>query len=110
MHGAKHLIFLCKFFHSALFLSPPCLLFFVVVKPLSELCVNASLSVPFHTPSPSRRQVDSIHQELVCRVSDDARGFRIKMNAGIAGHVSTTGESLNIGDAYLDPRFNQVRV
>ncbi len=43
-------------------------------------------------------------------MSEDARGFRIKMNAGIAGHVSTTGESLNIGDAYLDPRFNQVRV
>jgi hypothetical protein len=65
-----------------------------------------------HSPSPthSLNQVDSIHQELVCRVSEDARGFRIKMNAGIAGHVSTTGESLNIGDAYLDPRFNQVCV
>jgi hypothetical protein len=70
-------------------------------------------SLPYLYPASTTHpinQVDSIHQELVCRVSEDARGFRIKMNAGIAGHVSTTGESLNIGDAYLDPRFNQVRV
>ena len=29
------------------------------------------------------------------------------MDAGIAGHVATTGETLNIADAYADPRFNQ---
>ena len=79
----------------------------------SPLCLNSASTHPFPfppRPSIETPQVDAIHQELVCRVSDDARGFRIKMNAGIAGHVSTTGESLNIGDAYLDPRFNQVRV
>ena len=29
------------------------------------------------------------------------------MDAGIAGHVATTGETLNIANAYGDPRFNQ---
>jgi signal transduction protein with GAF and PtsI domain len=52
-------------------------------------------------------QVDNINQELVCKVSEDAKGFRIKISAGIVGHVATTGEALNITDAYLDPRFNQ---
>ena len=28
------------------------------------------------------------------------------MNAGIAGHVATTGEGVRIDDAYRDPRFN----
>ena len=30
------------------------------------------------------------------------------MSAGLAGHVASTGESLNIPDAYEDPRFNKV--
>ena len=29
------------------------------------------------------------------------------MNQGIAGHVATTGQILNIPDAYDDPNFNQ---
>jgi len=33
--------------------------------------------------------------------------IRIPSHAGIAGHVATTGEILNIPDAYKDPRFNQ---
>lgn len=32
--------------------------------------------------------------------------FRFTINRGIAGHVAKTGESVNIHDAYKDPRFN----
>lgn len=32
--------------------------------------------------------------------------LRIPSNTGIVGHVATTGENLNIPDAYQDPRFN----
>jgi adenylate cyclase len=37
----------------------------------------------------------------------ELREVRIPMGLGIAGHVATTGETVNIPDAYLDPRFNQ---
>ncbi|NCO34806.1 MAG: hypothetical protein AUJ92_11200 [Armatimonadetes bacterium CG2_30_59_28] len=33
--------------------------------------------------------------------------IRIPKDMGIAGHVATTGESINIPDAYDDPRFNR---
>ena len=33
--------------------------------------------------------------------------IRFPKNLGISGHVVTTGETLNIPDAYQDPRFNQ---
>jgi signal transduction protein with GAF and PtsI domain len=33
--------------------------------------------------------------------------IRISMDQGIAGHVATTGQTLNIPDAYENPNFNQ---
>lgn len=33
--------------------------------------------------------------------------IRMPMTTGIAGHVASTGELLNIADAHNDPRFNQ---
>jgi GAF domain-containing protein len=33
--------------------------------------------------------------------------IRIPINAGLAGYVATTGQTLNINDVYEDPRFNQ---
>jgi hypothetical protein len=33
---------------------------------------------------------------------------RFPVNAGITGFVAATGETLNIVDAYKDPRFDQV--
>jgi adenylate cyclase len=36
-----------------------------------------------------------------------AGGIRIPANAGIAGTVFTTGKTMNIPDAYADPRFDQ---
>ncbi|MET0269653.1 MAG: adenylate/guanylate cyclase domain-containing protein, partial [Sphingomonas sp.] len=35
------------------------------------------------------------------------REIRMGANEGLAGHVFTTGEILNIADAYADPRFNR---
>ena len=34
--------------------------------------------------------------------------IKMSMSCGIAGHVATTGETVNILDAYRDPNFNQV--
>ena len=33
--------------------------------------------------------------------------FRFPKSKGVAGHVATTGETLNITDAYHDERFNR---
>lgn len=36
--------------------------------------------------------------------------FRFPKSKGVAGHVATTGETLNITDAYHDERFNRYNV
>ncbi|HKY03896.1 MAG TPA: GAF domain-containing protein, partial [Blastocatellia bacterium] len=53
--------------------------------------------------------VDKKAGELFSRVAqgDNVKEIRFPMNMGIAGHVATTGETLNIKDAYSDSRFNQ---
>jgi GAF domain-containing protein len=38
--------------------------------------------------------------------SKDAKAFTISSTTGVAGYVATTGEKVNINDAYNDPRFN----
>ncbi|MCD4685513.1 MAG: ATP-binding protein, partial [Anaerolineae bacterium] len=54
--------------------------------------------------------VDEEVGELWSRVLQDDVGplseIRLPLGEGIAGHVATTGETLNIPDAYTDPRFN----
>ena len=35
-----------------------------------------------------------------------ANELRFPITSGLAGHVASTGETLNIGDAHTDPRFN----
>ena len=51
---------------------------------------------------------DHEKEELWSKV---AKGYghtlRIPKNAGIVGHVATTGETLNIANAYADDRFNK---
>ncbi len=37
---------------------------------------------------------------------DDSKEIRFPADKGLAGYVVTTGEALNITDAYSDPRFN----
>ena len=51
--------------------------------------------------------VDSSTDELVLSTSKDARGLRMPLTAGLAGHVASTGEVLCISDPYSDKRFNQ---
>ncbi|GMI38652.1 hypothetical protein TeGR_g5774 [Tetraparma gracilis] len=52
--------------------------------------------------------VDEIRDELVVRdASGSTVDIRIPMTAGIAGNVYSSGEVLNIPDAYSDSRFNK---
>jgi CheY-like chemotaxis protein len=52
--------------------------------------------------------VDEARQELWSRVAlgMGERIIRFPSTRGIAGHVASTGELLNISDPYADPRFN----
>lgn len=52
---------------------------------------------------------DARSNELWSLVAEGAgtREIRIPSNAGIAGWAFTSGETVNIPDAYADPRFNQ---
>ena len=52
--------------------------------------------------------VDHERRELWSKVlkGDNVEEIRLPMGAGIAGYVASTGDTLNIVDAYLDPRFN----
>jgi sigma-B regulation protein RsbU (phosphoserine phosphatase) len=53
--------------------------------------------------------IDEARGELFSRVllddTDDLKEIRLQLGEGLAGHVATTGEVLNIEDAYSDPRF-----
>ena len=49
--------------------------------------------------------VDRERGELWSRVALEADEIRILLGEGIAGEVAATGKSLNIPDAYADPRF-----
>ncbi|MEB3210618.1 MAG: GAF domain-containing protein [Leptolyngbyaceae bacterium] len=55
--------------------------------------------------------VDDERDELWSKVAqgegEQSLEIRIPLNAGIAGHVATTGEYLNIPDAYAHPLFNR---
>src|SRR4051812_42280647 len=51
--------------------------------------------------------VDETRNELRSKVAEgQTEEIRFPNGVGIAGHVATTGETLNITDAYNDPRFN----
>lgn len=49
--------------------------------------------------------VNETKRELMLFVQDV--WYKLSMETGIAGYTARTGESLNIIDAYADPRFNQ---
>eukprot|EP00741_Cyanophora_paradoxa_P007345 tig00001107_g7105.t1 len=51
--------------------------------------------------------IDHEKKQLFSTMADGSVELRFSMNQGIAGHVATTGEVVNIEDAYRDPRFNQ---
>jgi adenylate cyclase len=52
--------------------------------------------------------VDEAKQQIWSKVAEGAAlsEIRIPLGSGIAGHVAKTGETVNIPDAYNDPRFN----
>ena len=41
------------------------------------------------------------------KVAAREREIRVGLNEGIAGYVARTGRSVNVPDAYQDPRFNR---
>lgn len=49
---------------------------------------------------------DSIEDEPIDEDEDDGEQIKIPYDQGIVGYVASTGESVNIHDAYSDPRFN----
>jgi len=51
--------------------------------------------------------VDRDTGEIWSKVAQGVSEIRLPMGTGIAGHVAQTGETVNIPDAYLDPRFNR---
>lgn len=50
--------------------------------------------------------VDRARDELWSRIALGAAEIRVPIGVGFAGTVAQTGETINIGDAYQDPRFN----
>ncbi len=55
--------------------------------------------------------IDDTTQEMWTRVAKGLDGLsrvtiRMPIGKGIAGYVAATGDTINIPDAYLDPRFN----
>src|ERR1043166_690594 len=53
--------------------------------------------------------VDEERQELWSKIAQglEVREIRVPIGQGIAGSVAATGETVNIPEAYEDPRFNQ---
>ncbi len=53
--------------------------------------------------------VDRERNELWSKIAQglEVREIRIQIGLGIAGYVAQTGRTINIPDAYADPRFNQ---
>ena len=51
--------------------------------------------------------LDKKKNELWSKVAHGEREIRFPGHLGIAGYVATTGDILNIPDAYADPRFNR---
>jgi HD-GYP domain-containing protein (c-di-GMP phosphodiesterase class II) len=51
--------------------------------------------------------VDREKQELWTKIAQGTSEIRIPLNTGIAGYVATTGHTVNIPEAYSDPRFNR---
>ena len=50
--------------------------------------------------------LDQTTNELVLCVAEGAKNIRVPVGQGIAGTVAATGETINIVDAYSDPRFS----
>ena len=58
-------------------------------------------------PLPSRPLRADVSHAGALQVAERSRELRFPMNAGVSGHVATSGEVVNIRNAYEDKRFNQ---
>ncbi len=74
---------------------------------LFEIIVNKITTV-FHAERSSLFLLDTQSKELWARVAEQSeiKEIRFPVSQGLAGHVATTGEILNIKDAYKDARFS----
>ena len=90
-----------------------CSLFLVIEDDKAE-CKKSLVSVVFDAQSNESIQTANQKDESVkldCEIltngnGDDDANIRIPYGKGIAGYVASTGQALNIKDAYKDPRFN----
>lgn len=71
--------------------------------------IIAKISEVLHAERSSLFLLDHDTKELWSKQAEGTTGKEIRFpsNAGLAGHVATTGQLLNVKDAYTDPRFNQ---
>ncbi len=51
--------------------------------------------------------LDEDTNELWSKIASEHKEIRMPANTGIAGHVVSTGTTVNIKDCYQDPRFNK---
>ena len=54
------------------------------------------------------RQRGVLVSKIAHHAGDRPLDIRVPIDKGLAGHVATTGETLNVADAYADARFNPV--
>lgn len=81
------------------------------IKDLGQLVAGQMVPELVHLLDADRGSVfliDEGRQELYSLVALGAeiKEIRFPLDRGLAGHVAMTGETLNIPDAYADPRFN----
>lgn len=75
-----------------------------VIKKIAELTYDA-----LYCDRVTFFLLDEVKNELWCKVSKDKDSLgiiRIPVGQGVAGYVALTGQTLNIPNAYEDPRFD----
>ncbi|MCK5806446.1 MAG: GAF domain-containing protein, partial [Lentisphaeria bacterium] len=78
------------------------------IEPLLEKIVTVTTEI-LHADRSTLFLHDKRTDELWSRVAEgmNSREIRFPASAGLAGSCFTTGETINIPNAYKDPRFNQ---
>lgn len=72
------------------------------LRGLTQLCADA-----VEADRASLFLVDHARGELSTRVAQRLAGeIRLPIGRGLAGHSAATGETINVPDAYADPRFD----
>jgi signal transduction histidine kinase len=79
----------------------------IEIDKLLVLIMNAATHA-IHAERGSLYLLDQAANELWTKVAqgDNITEIRLQIGKGLAGYVAQTGDVVNIGDAYQDPRFN----